>query len=109
MNTADIILEKYQIRKSSKQKTAFIDFVKEYSKENGYECRLERVPFGARNIIVGDTGKASVVYTAHYDTCSRLPFPNFITPKKFSIYLFYQLIITFAMVAVGVLTGILIS
>ena len=101
MNVADVVLEKYQIRKSKKQKTAFIEFVKKYSEENGYACKTEKGSFGARNIIVGDTEKASVVYTAHYDTCPRLPFPNFITPKKFSIYLLYQIVLTLGIIAVA--------
>ena len=48
-----------------------------------------------RNIIVGNPETAKVVFTAHYDTCVRLPFPNFITPKSIPIYLLYQLAITF--------------
>ena len=113
MDTANIVLEKYQVRKNSKQKTEFIEFVKQYSEENGYNCRVEKGMFGARNIIVGDTEKASVVYTAHYDTCAILPFPNFITPKKFSIYLLYQIILTlgiiFAATMLGVLVGVVIG
>jgi hypothetical protein len=41
-----------------------------------------------------------VIYTAHYDTCPVLPFPNFITPKNFGIYLLYQLLVTVALIAV---------
>ncbi len=101
MNVANTVLEKYQVRKSKKQKTAFIEFVKKYSEENGYGCQIEKGTFGSRNIIVGDTEKANVVYTAHYDTCPRLPFPNFITPKKFSIYLLYQIVLTLGIVVVA--------
>ncbi len=109
MNVANTVLEKYQVRKSKKQKTAFIEFVKKYSEENGYACKTEKGSFGARNIIVGDTKKASVVYTAHYDTCARLPFPNFITPKKFSIYLLYQIILTLGILAVATALGFLVG
>ena len=44
--------------------------------------------------MVGDPDRARVIYTAHYDTCARLPFPNFITPKNIGIYLLYQIAIT---------------
>ena len=93
-NIANTILDKYQIRKTSKQKSAFIELVESYARTKDYACRVEKGMMGARNIIVGDPDKANVVYTAHYDTCPKLPFPNFITPKKFSLYLLYQLAIT---------------
>ena len=75
------LFESHEVRKTKKQKSAFIDFVSERAEQLGYECKVERGSFGARNISVGDVNTASVVYTAHYDTCPRLPFPNFITPK----------------------------
>lgn len=109
MNVANTVLEKYQVRKSKKQKTAFIEFVRKYSEENGYDCKVEKGMLGARNIVVGDTEKASVIYTAHYDTCARLPFPNFITPKKFSIYLLYQIILTLGILAVAIALGFLVG
>ena len=40
-----------------------------------------------------------MIFTAHYDTCARLPFPNFITPKNFLIYLLYNLLIALPFLA----------
>ncbi len=94
--TTQEVFEKYEIRKTKKQKSEFISFVEEKSEELGYDCYIEKGSFGARNIVVGDVEKASVIYTAHYDTCPVLPFPNFITPKNFGIYLLYQILITLA-------------
>jgi hypothetical protein len=48
---------------------------------------VEKASFGGRNIVIGNPDTAKVLYTAHYDTCARLPFPNFITPKNIFIYL----------------------
>lgn len=110
-DTTREIFEKYQIRKTKKQKSAFIDYVKRLADEWGYSHKIEKGIFGARNIIIGDPDTAKVVYTAHYDTCSVLPFPNFITPKCFSIYLLYQfaLVAVFLVLAtiVGVVFGVL--
>lgn len=56
-----------------------------------------------RNLVLGDPEKADVVFTAHYDTCARLPFPNIVTPKNLLIYLLYQILIMvpfFALLAV---------
>ena len=98
--TTKTIFERYQVRKTKKQKTAFIEYVQQLAKERGYSCHVEKGSFGARNIVVGDPDTAKVVYTAHYDTCPVLPFPNFITPKHFGIYLLYQLALTLGILVV---------
>ena len=89
--TTSTVFEKYLVRKTKKQKSAFIDFVRAQAAEGGYACRTEAGQLGARNIVVGDPDRAKVIYTAHYDTCARLPFPNFITPKNIGVYLLFQL------------------
>ena len=103
------IFEKYQVRKTKKQKTAFIEYVKQTAERYGYECKVEKGALGVRNIIIGNPDTAKVLYTAHYDTCARLPFPNFITPKNFFNYLLYQFLIVgiiFALLfAIGFLSG----
>ena len=86
--------------KPSAKKTAFIDYVTRVATEQGYSVQVEKSALGARNIVVGDLEKAKVVYTAHYDTCAALPFPNLITPKNFPLYLLYQLVITAVILAV---------
>ena len=89
------VLDHYQIRKTKKQKTEFIEFVKQEADRQQLPCRIEPGMLGARNVVVGDPETAKVVYTAHYDTCPRLPFPNFITPKNFFLYLLYQVCVIF--------------
>ena len=91
------IFEKYQVRKTKKQKTDFIELVENYAKENGYDHKVEKSGFGARNIVIGNPDKAKVVFGAHYDTCPLLPFPNFITPKNIGIYILYQILLTLAL------------
>ncbi len=81
--TTKEIFEKYQVRKSKKQRTAFIEYVKGVASNLGYEAKIEKGSFGSRNIVVGDVDKAKVLYTAHYDTCAKMIIPNFITPKTF--------------------------
>ena len=94
------VFENHHVRKSKKQKDAFIDYISKYAEKKGYPCRVEKASFGARNIVVGSPESAKAVYTAHYDTCARLPFPNFITPKNFFYYIVYQLLITVLLLAV---------
>lgn len=107
--TTKEIFDNYQIRKTKKQKTDFIEYVKKLAEEYGYSLKVEKGSFGVRNIVIGDPDTAKVLYTAHYDTCARLPFPNFITPKCFLIYLLYQLLIVGGFFAVASVIGFLIG
>lgn len=91
--TTSAVLEKYQVRKNKKQKSAFINYVSEIASENGFDVNVEKGAFGVRNIVVGDPEKAKVVFGAHYDTCAVLPFPNFLAPKNIFVYILYILLL----------------
>ncbi len=88
----DIILTQYEIRKSKKQKSAFIEMLSGCWGDNMHVENEKK--YYSRNIVIGDIENADVIFTAHYDTCAVMPFPNFITPKNIFIYLIYQLLIT---------------
>lgn len=112
--TTKDIFERFQVRKTTLQKTAFIDYVQQTATALGYESTVEKGSFGVRNIVIGDVDKAKVVYTAHYDTCARLPFPNLLTPKSIPLYLLYQLVLVLVIFAVSavfsaVFTTVLLS
>ena len=94
------VFDNFHIRKTKKQKDGFIDYICKFAKDNGYTAKVEKGSFGAKNIVVGDPDSVKAVYTAHYDTCPRLPFPNFITPKNFFYYLAYQFLISVLLLAV---------
>lgn len=77
------ILQQYQVRRSRKQKDAFIAYAKSAAEKAGYSLREE--PLGSRpsrNLIAGDPERAQVLFTAHYDTCAEMPFPNLIYPQN---------------------------
>lgn len=90
------ILTEYEVRKTAKQKRAFRHWLMPILQENGWSVREEKGSFGVCNLLIGDPDKARVIYTAHYDTCVRLPFPNFITPKSIALYVLYQAVLTIA-------------
>ena len=101
------ILRDWQVRKTKAQKQRFIDFLQRrlpgLTVEEGGWPRC-------RNLVLGDPDKADVIFAAHYDTCARLPFPNFITPKNLLIYLLYQLLILIPFfAAAGLLAWVLIK
>ncbi|MCQ4023386.1 MULTISPECIES: M28 family peptidase [unclassified Ruminococcus] len=95
MNVMEALLEKYQVRKNRKQKDEFINFASEQFKALGYEFEINENPegFKSRNLIVGDIDKAKVIFTAHYDTCARMPFPNFCTPLNPLLFILCQILI----------------
>ncbi len=103
---SETVLEDYQVRKTIKQKTRFI----EYICQNFPEARVEQGGFGKnRNIVIGDICKAKVIFSAHYDTCARLPFPNLIMPRNLLVTILYSLLITVPFLFVLVLSNILIG
>ena len=102
------IMSDFQIRKSKKQKEAFRAWLCEELKKAGYAPSVEK-GFAAKNIVVGDLETAQVIFSAHYDTCAVLPFPNFITPRNMLFYLLYQLLIVLPLfITIAVVEGILI-
>ncbi len=88
----NIILPEYEIRKTQAQKSRFIEMLKE---KYGDSMKIEESKKSdkSRNIVFGDPEKAKTVFTAHYDTCVFMPFPNFITPMNLPVYIIYQLLL----------------
>ncbi len=84
MKYLDILLEKYQVRKTYQQKTAFLSWAQEEIEKMGYQARVEEYhdAFKCRNLIVGKPEEAKVIYTAHYDTQPVMPLPNMVFPKN---------------------------
>ena len=100
--TTKEIFEKYEIRKTKKQRKGFREWLLSYVGSQGYSVKEESASKGATNVIVGNPAEADVIYTAHYDTCAVMPLPNFITPKCIPIYILYQLFITAVFFAVPI-------
>lgn len=110
---AKTVLTAYEVRKSKKQKEAFRAYLCQELEKLGYTPRVEsgRVLVMNHNVVAGDPEKAKVLFTAHYDTCAVLPFPNFITPRNLFVYLLYQLalVVLFLVLAVVVEVGLLLA
>ncbi|MBE6899831.1 MAG: Zn-dependent exopeptidase M28 [Ruminococcaceae bacterium] len=96
------ILEKYQVRKTRKQKTAFI----EYLRAHFPEIKVEEDAIGySRNIVIGNPDTAKVVFGAHYDTCAVMPIPNFIMPKSVLVSVLYTFVLVIPMLIIGSVVG----
>ena len=97
---SQVIFDKFQVRKTRKQKDAFIHLLHSYIPE----LKVQELGFPkSRNLILGDPEAAKVVLGAHYDTCAQLPFPNFITPKRPLLSILYSFLVVVPYIAVIVL------
>ncbi len=99
---SELILSQYQIRKTRKQKTEFIDLLKKELPDHSISIE-ESSLIHSRNIIVGDVEKADFILAAHYDTQPVLPFPNFLTPKNKLLYFMYATLVGIAFFGITVL------
>jgi len=110
----DEILLKYEIRKSNKQKNAFIEYMKERLAKSGYDperdIKIEEKGkglFKSRNIVVGNPQEAKVLFGGHYDTCAWMPFPNFMAPTNPVLFWGYQILLTVMILVSAALIGFL--
>ena len=114
----DEILEKYEIRKSNKQKAEFIMYIKERLAKSGYDPEQEIAVeekghgmFKSRNIVVGNPAEAEVLFGGHYDTCAWMPFPNLMAPTNAVLFWGYQIVLTLMIFLctslIGFLAGII--
>lgn len=110
----DEILQKHEIRKSNKQKTVFIEYMKERLAKAGYNPETDIAVeekghglFKSRNIVVGDPAKATVLFGGHYDTCAWMPFPNLMAPTNPVLFWGYQVILTIMIFVSASLVGFL--
>ena len=96
------ILEKYQIRKTRKQKTAFIEFLRAHYPD----LKIEDDAVGySRNIVIGNPDTAKAVFGAHYDTCAVMPLPNFIMPKSVTVSILYAFVLVIPMAIIASVVG----
>jgi len=96
----DEILQNYEIRKSNKQKTAFIEYIKKRLAKSGFDAEMDITIeekgyglFKSRNIVVGNPAEAEVLFGGHYDTCAWMPFPNFMAPTNPVLFWGYQILL----------------
>ena len=97
---SQLILSDWQVRKTKKQKLAFIRLMQSRFPELRVE---ESKIIHNRNLVAGDLETAEFILSAHYDTCAVLPFPNFIMPKNIPVTVLYSLLICvpFFLIAFG--------
>ena len=74
------VLDRYQVRKTPKQKEAFRTFLNTHAKKHEYEVSIQKYSKKGHNLIIGSPASAKLILTAHYDTP-----PNFFIPIVASV------------------------
>lgn len=103
------VLSNFPVRKTKSQKQVFRDAVQSFAEGLGYPVTIEKGRFGSQNVVMGDPETAKYLVTAHYDTCARMPFPNFIMPCNVLVFVMCQLgkwlLIAFVSIVISTLCG----
>lgn len=102
------IIEKYQVRKTGKQKAAFREMLMRELAVRGTEAREEEHKglFPSINVVVGDPDTAEFIFGAHYDTCPAMFMPNFIVPCNKPVYFAYQMLVVAALLLISIIPAI---
>lgn len=74
-NSYEILLEKYQVRRTKKQKQEFSSWLTGHLSKYGYDVLKDTYSKNGCNLVVGNVESAEIIFTAHYDTP-----PNFFIP-----------------------------
>lgn len=109
-NMSDItlrILKEFQIRKTKKQKEKFRTFIAHELAKEGIDIKEERIKNNV-NLIIGNPETSKLFFTAHYDTCPVLPFPNFIIPNSLIGFILSQLFMVIIMFLLSVFVSIIL-
>ncbi len=90
----EALLGAHQVRRTYKQKTAFLDAALSYAGALGVPARLEESGklIRSRNLVLGDVDSARTIITAHYDTCTWMPFGAGMTPGNWPLIALTELI-----------------
>ena len=96
------ILEKYQIRKTKRQKNAFIEFLRAHYPD--LKIETDGLSY-SRNIVIGNPDTAKAVFGAHYDTQAVMPIPNFIMPKSIPVSVLYAFVLIIPMIIIASVVG----
>lgn len=107
------IFESYQVRRTQKQKTAFINYYVEKLAESGIDAKVEKGGMlNHRNIHIGNLEKAQFVFTAHYDTAPKriLPVPKILVfPNKAFLSNIIDLITFIVLLSIPTILGMLLG
>jgi len=107
----NILLSLFEVRKSSLQKEEFCHWLSKEMKHAGHRVTEERYgkTNGSVNLISGDPEKATVFLMAHYDTGSRMPIANFVSPTNVLAHIAYHFTFAFLLVVLAIVAAFAVT
>lgn len=110
MSLIEMLNEKFSIRRSEEQKSAFRTWMVEQAQSMGYQAQVECIK-KHNNVVIGDPETAQAIFVAHYDTPAGFFMPNLMTPRNKWVFWLRQfwmvLVLILISAAFGVPTGVL--
>jgi hypothetical protein len=104
------LLDQYQIRKTYKQKQAFIEFMRSHAYEHGYKLEEQHYKRGrGKNLMVGNPETAEVIVTAHYDTPPNALMPIATVVGNVPMYIISQFLVFLPVLVVFWILQLLIT
>ena len=105
------LLTVHPVRKSGAQKREFRQWLLRELKRAGWKAGEETYGKwnGSVNVVAGDPDRASVFLCAHYDTGSRMPVPDFVSPTNVLAHVCYHLAAALVLFAVAFLLALAVS
>lgn len=105
------LLTVHPVRKSGAQKREFRQWLLRELKRAGWKAGEETYGKwnGSVNVVAGDPDRASVFLCAHYDTGSRMPVPDFVSPTNVLAHVCYHLAAALALFAAAFLLALAVS
>ncbi|MDE7219726.1 MAG: hypothetical protein K2O45_08915, partial [Oscillospiraceae bacterium] len=107
----EYLLTVHPVRKTGGQKKEFRQWLLRELKRAGWRAGEETYGKlnGSVNVVAGDPERAEVFLCAHYDTGSRMPVPNFVSPTNVMAHVCYHLAAAIGLVAAALLVSFAVS
>ena len=105
MSFINTLTEKFPIRRSEEQKSAFRTWMVEQAQSMGYQAQVECVK-KHNNVVIGDPEMAQAIFVAHYDTPAGFFLPNLMTPRNRGFFYLRQVGMILLYILIGALLGI---
>ncbi len=95
------LLKIYPVRRSAQQKAEFRKWLLSELKKAGWKAHEETYGRlnGSVNIVAGDPEQADIFLCAHYDTGTKMPAPDFVSPTNVLAHMIYHLTVSLVLIA----------
>ena len=107
----EALLTLFPVRRRYGQKAEFLEWLGRELKRMGYRPKKETYGKfnGSVNLIAGDPERARIILTAHYDTGSAMPVPNFISPTNVAAHVCYHVFFALLLIVLAFVLSIAVT